>query len=325
MKITFNRKFNFVFILLFVCLSGYSQKGNLRIFSELKGVNVYLDEVFKGTDINSIDSVETGNHYLKVVKDDVIAFGELVVVKPNETTTILVKETKEIQDKLLAKKYNEQEIYRSKKLDVLLDTKYVTETTGNTQINEKTKSLYFPGYYSVLGSAKTTGDVTTNSKTVTKTETSWFITRGNQKITHDEFAMLTNNTDYFEKASIYNKEVEKYEQLKLEKPKWKIDATPLIIGTVFAAGGYLMYDKNVNPFDDNAPDGKVLVNVLGGSLMLTGAIAFFSGLFHHQKVSNPVPVFISPITMDDAIRDSKEYNRKLKIELGLPENYEPQK
>ncbi len=320
-----NRKFNLVFILFFVFSAAYAQKGNVKIFSEIKGVNVYLDEVFKGTDINSIDSVDAGNHYLKVLKDEVIAFGELINVKSNETTTILVKETKEIQGKLLAKKYQEQEIYRSKKLDVLLDTKYVTETSGSTEINEKTKSLYFPGYYSVLGGSKTTGNVTTNSTTVTKTETSWFIIRGNQKISHDEFAILTNNTDYFEKAGVYKKEVEKYEELKKQKPKWKVDATPLIIGTVFAAGGYLLYDRNVNIFDENAPDGKVLQNALGASLMLTGTIAFFTGLFHHQRVNNPVPVFISPITMDDAIRDSKEYNRKLKIELGLPEDFEPQK
>lgn len=325
MKIKLNRKFNVVFILFLFCLTGYAQKGSIKIFSELKGVNVYLDEVFKGTDINSIDSVATGNHYLKVVKDEVVVFGELVAAKPNETTTILVKETKDIQDKMLAKKYNEQESYRSKKLDVLLDTKYVTETSGNTQINEKTKSLYFPGYFSVLGASNTTGNVSTNSTTVTKTETSWFIIRGNQKITQDEFAQLTNNADYFDKAKQYNKEVEKYEQIKKQKPKWKINATPLLIGAVFAAGGYLLYDPKVNIFSDTAPDGKVLGNALGGSLMLVGAGAFLTGLFNHQRPNNPMPVFISPINMDDAIRDSKEFNRKLKIQLGLPENYEPQK
>ncbi|MDR3652645.1 MAG: hypothetical protein P4L34_06720 [Paludibacter sp.] len=325
MKIKLNWKFNVVFILFFICLNGYAQKGSIKIYSELKGVNVYLDEVFKGTDINSIDSVTAGNHYLKVVKDDVIVFGELVVAKPNETTAILVKETKDIQDKMLAKKYNEQESYRSKKLDVLLDTKYVTETSGNTQINEKTKSLYFPGYFSVLGGSNTTGNVSTNSTTVTKTETSWFIIRGNQKISHDEFAQLTNNTDYFNKAKLYNSEVEKYEQIKKQKPKWKVEATPLIIGAVFAAGGYLLYDPKVNMFSTNTSDAKVLGNAVGGSLMLVGTVAFLTGLFHHERPNNPMPVFISPITMDDAIRDSKEYNRKLKIELGLPENYEPQK
>lgn len=325
MKRQIYRLFNFVFILLLFSISSFAQKGSIKIFSELKGVNVYFDEVFKGTDINSIDSVAIGNHYLKIVKDEVIVFGELVVVKPGETATILVKETKEIQEKLLLRKFREQELYRSKKLDVLLDTKYVTETSGSTQINENTKSIYFPGYFSVLGGSKTTGNVATNSTTVTKTETSWFIIRGNQKISHDEFAQLTNNTDYFEKTNQYKKAMEKYEQLAKQKPKWKIDATPLIIGAVFAAGGYLLYDPKVNPFDSDAPDGKVIGNVLGGSLALVGAGAFLAGLFHHQHPYNPMPVFISPITMDDAIRDSKEYNRKLKIELGLPETYEPPK
>ena len=319
------KKLNIVLILFFFCLTGFAQKGNIKIYSELKGVYVYVDEVFKGTDITSIDSVTAGNHYLKVLKEDVIAFGELISVKPNETTAILVKDSKEIQDKLLSKKFKEQETYRSKKLDVLLDTKYVTETSGSTQINENTKSLYFPGYFSVLGGSKTTGNVSTNSTTVTKTETSWFITRGNQKISHDDFAQLTNNTDYFNKANQYKNELEKYEQIGKQKPKWKIDTTPLIIGAIFAGAGALLYDPKVNPFDNNAPTDKAVVNVLAGSTILVGSVAFLVGLFHHQRPYNPMPVFISPITMDDAIRDSKEYNRKLKIELGLPENYEPQK
>jgi hypothetical protein len=319
------KKLNVIFILFFFCLLGFAQKGNIKIYSELKGVYVYIDEIFKGADVTSIDSVTSGNHYLKVLKEDVIAFGELISVKSNETTAILVKDSKEIQDKLLSKKFKEQEMYRSKKLDVLLDTKYVTETSGNTQINENTKSVYFPGYFSVLGGSKTTGNVSTNSTTVTKTETSWFITKGNQKISQDEFAQLTNNSDYFDKANQNKKVLEKYEQIKAQKPKWKIDATSLIIGAVFAGGGLLLYDPKVNPFDNNAPEGKVITNVIGGSLGLVGSVAFLVGLFHHQRPYNPMPVFISPITMDDAIRDSKEYNRKLKIELGLPETYEPQK
>jgi len=315
----------FLFFTLFLSFNSSAQKGSIKIFSELKGVNVYFDESFKGTDINSIDSVVTGNHYLKIVKDEVIVFGELVVVKPCETSTVLIKETKEVQDKLLARKYKEQEIYRSKKLDVLQDTKLVTETTGNTQINEKTKSLFFPGYYSVLGGSSSTGNVATNSTTVTKSETSWFIIRGNQRISHDEFAQLTNNPEYVEKANQYKKDMEKYEQIKNQRPKWKINATPLIIGAIFAGGGYLLYDPTVNIFDENAPDGKIIVNALGASSMLVGSIAFLAGLFHHERPNNPVPYFYSPITMDDAIRDSKEYNRKLKLELGLPESYEPQK
>ncbi len=320
------KKLNVIFILFFFFLTGFAQKGNIKIYSELKGVYIYIDEVFKGTDITSIDSVTPGNHYLKVLKEDVIAFGELINVKPNETTAILVKDSKEIQDKLLSRKFKEQETYRSKKLDVLLDTKYVTETSGNTQINENTKSIYFPGYFSVLGGSKTTGNVSTSSTTVTKTETSWFITRGNQKISHDEFAQLTNNSDYFDKAGIYNKELEKYEQIKKQKPKWKVDGTSLIIGAVFAGAGALLYDPKVNMFDMESNDtGKQVLNVFCASSALVGTGAFFAGLFHHQRPYNPMPVFISPITMDDAIRDSKEYNRKLKIELGLPETYEPQK
>ncbi len=315
----------FIFIFLIFSSIAFAQKGTLKVFSELKGVNIYLDDEFKGTDVSTFDSVPAGSHYVKAVKDDVIVFGELVTVNVNQTTTLLIKDTKEVQDKLLAKKYKEQETYRSRKLDILQDTKLVTTTTGNTQINEKTKSLYFPGYYSVLGGSSTSGNVATNSTTVTKTETSWFIIRGNQKIDFKEFALLTNNTLYFDNLNDFQSKLAEYEVLKKQKPKWKVDWTPVFVGGVFIGLGALFYDPAVNPFDEETPTGKQLVKVLCVSSILTGTVAFFAGLFNHVKPNPAYPTFINPITMDTAIRDAKEYNRKLKIELGLPEDFEPQK
>ena len=211
------------------------------------------------------------------------------------------------------------------KKDVLQDTKLVTTTTGNTAINEKTKSIYFPGYFSVLGGSNTTGNVATNSQTVTKTETSWFIIQGNQKISHQDFATLTNNADYFANYKDYKDRLAQYEEIKKQKPKWKVDWTPVIIGSVFMGLGAAFYDPTVNPFDDNTPTGKQLVQVLCFSSVLTGSVAFLTGLFSHVKPNPAIPSFYDPITMDSAIRDAKEYNRKLKIELGLPEDFEIQK
>lgn len=304
-----------------------AQKGSIRLYSELKNVQVYLDEVNMGMDAAKMDSLSPGNHYLKVIKEDVIVYGELVNVRANETTTVLVKETKEISDKLLARKFKEQEIYRSKKLDVLQDTKMVTETTGKTTINEKTKSLSFPGYYSVIGSANTSGTADTQMKTVTKSETSWFITRGNQRIGHEEFAILTNNEDYFNAKRKYEEELAYYNAHKNDKAKWKTDWTTVTIGTVFTAIGVLFYNPEVKlfgPESENTPVGKQMLNVLCASSAGVGSIAFLTGLFNHQKTRLTYPSLISPITLDDAIRDSKEYNRQLKISLGLPETFEIQ-
>lgn len=302
-----------------------AQKGSVKIFSELKSVNIYLDEVLKGIDLIKLDSISTGSHYLKVVKDDVIVFGELITVKENEALTILIKDSKDIQDKLLARKYKEQELYRSKKLDVLQDTKLVTETTGNTEITEKTKSLYFPGYFSVLGGSNTTGKANTNSTTTTRSETSWFIIKGNQRIDHDEFALLTNYEAYSNSQKEYQNKLSYYNAHLKDRPKWKVDWSTTLIGLAFSSAGVLLYDRKVNMFAEDAPVGKVMLNALCGSSALVGSIALISGFFHHQSTPNPRPYFYSPISMDDAIREAKEYNRKLKIELGLPETFELQK
>lgn len=314
-------------IVLFGLFSGlHAQKGNLKIFSELKGVSIYIDDVFRGIDISSFDSLPAGNHYIKATKDDVQIYGELVNVTHDQTTTVLIKDSKEVQDRLLARKFKEQEIYRSKKLDVLVDTKLVTETTGNTQISEKTKSLYFPGYYSILGGSNTSGNMATQSTTVTKSESSWFITRGNEKISQDQFAIIVNDTAYMRQMSEYKTKMANYEKVMSQKPKWKIEWTSTLIGAAFMAGGTLLYNPKVDmASNDDALFGKQFLNIMCISTGVTGAIAFLVGIFHHQKPYSTQPVFISPITMDEAIRMSKEYNRQMKLQLGLPEDYEPQK
>ena len=86
-----------LFLLPVLC---YSQKGTIKVFSELKGINVYLDEVFQGADIINIDSVTIGSHYLKVVKDNVIVYSELITVNQNAVTTAFIKDSEEVQNKL---------------------------------------------------------------------------------------------------------------------------------------------------------------------------------------------------------------------------------
>jgi len=84
------------FILVILVLVGLSitataQKGNLKIFSEIKGINIYLDETFQGTDIVTIDSVQIGTHYLKVMKDSVILYGNWLQYKRISLQPFLLK------------------------------------------------------------------------------------------------------------------------------------------------------------------------------------------------------------------------------------------
>ena len=60
--------------------------GTLNIFSEFNGVTIYLDDNRQGDDVKVINSIPAGNHYLKVMKDGVSIFGELIAINPCQTT-----------------------------------------------------------------------------------------------------------------------------------------------------------------------------------------------------------------------------------------------
>ncbi len=60
-----------------ICRNGLlAQTGTVKIFSELKPIDIYLDEKFQGRDIIQLDSVQIGSHYLKVIKDSVSIYTE---------------------------------------------------------------------------------------------------------------------------------------------------------------------------------------------------------------------------------------------------------
>ena len=121
----------FVFVLSI--LPALAQKGTIKIFSEIENVEVFLDEEFIGFDIKTIDSVAIGSHYLKLIKDSIAIYGEVVNVNENAVTTILIKNTKEIQNKLLQDKADIIKQYKEQRLDVLISTRYITETSTESQ------------------------------------------------------------------------------------------------------------------------------------------------------------------------------------------------
>jgi hypothetical protein len=174
---------------VFGCLIGpssvhaASNTGTLKIFSEVKGIELFIDEQPQGQDKAEINDVQVGSHYVKAVKDGVTIYSELITVAEGVTTTILIKDSGQVKEKVLQSKYKEQQEYKSKKIDILLSKGM--QTVGSSYTN----STYFPGYYSLFGSGWTT-----SSSTAYET-TDWKIIQGGvQEISDVQFATLVNDS-----------------------------------------------------------------------------------------------------------------------------------
>lgn len=261
-----------------------SSTGVIKIFSEVKGIEIFLDERPQGQDMAELYGVEAGSHYVKAVKDGIIVFSELVNVPAGGTTTILIKDTGQVKQKLLGGKYKEQQEYKSKKLDILLSKGMQTVGTGYTY------STYFPGYYSVFGS----GWTTMSSKAYETTD--WKIVQGGvQEITDAKFAYLVNDTETMKKVQ---------EEAEFYSNKFNIGGIVALIGLAAFVGAAATTD-----------DTQI-------GLLTLGTIGCIFGYgFMVSAESPPTGHYISP---SEAAKKAHDYNQKLKAELGLPEDYEPQ-
>lgn len=268
-----------------------AQKGTVKIFSELKPIKIYLNEEFKGEDLITLDSITPGSHYLKITKEDVIVYGELIQVKAGEVTTILIKDSKENRDKLLESKFKEIQEYKDKRLEVLMSTNYVTSTSGVT------RSTYYPGYYVASGVSRT------NVQSTTTSVTDWFITQGGvKKLGEVEFARMVNNQNAL---NLY--EIDRSGHRKYVKSR---DNTGCISGGLFWGAGttFLIFgikEKN-NGF------------LLSSGLFYLLAIPLIGIMGDDGKY----PWKSHYMTVDDAVKYTNEYNQNLKKRLGLPENFE---
>ena len=264
-----------------------AQKGTVEIFSELKGTTVYLDEVLKGTDIITLDSIVAGTHYLKITKDSVNVYGELITVQPNEVTTILVKNNQEVQNKILASKQNEIQEYKRKKIDIILSQDYVTETKGTTS------SIYFPGYYI------TTGTNFNNSTSTSTAYTNWKIIQGgNKEISDITFAKLIDDKEIVDS---YNVKMKKFQ---------KQTTTGLLmeVGGLLVGLGGLVCLTSESAYN------------AGAYLFAAGLLSGLTGRLIETNTTNPDNYHLRSV--DYASKQAFEYNQKLKKELGLPNNYE---
>ena len=264
--------------------------GTLNIFSELTGIVVYLDENKQGEDIKQVNNIPAGDHYLKVLKDGVSVFGEIIKIAENNVTTVLVKDSGQVAEKILSSKVAEQDNYKNNKLDVLLSRGMTTTTKGFNDI--------YPGYYSYWGFSKS---VSTSTET-----TDWKIIRGGVKeISEREFASVVENKELAQKIDL---------QLSKES-KTTTTAALIALPCVIVATLVLTDMVGSKPWmhKDN-PEHPKYETVAAVISIPVGTIAYL--------IAMKKPYSGHYTTVDNAAKDAQAYNRRLKEKLGLPENYD---
>ena len=269
---------------------GYSyaagNTGTIKIFSEVKGIEIFVDEISKGTDVIEIKGLEPGQHYVKAIKSGVVIYSELITVTSNTTSAILIKSSGEVKAKILESLSKEQQEYKQSKLDILLSKNYQTVGTSYTYNN------YYPGYYSIFGP-----DWTTTSSSMQYEVTDWKIIQGGvQEISDIQFATLVNDKDALTK----NQQAwDKYNNTII----WA--GVVGLVGICMAIAGF-----SAAPASDSS-----------AAVAAVGIAAGVIGCGIVLSIQEPSGHLTTP---SDAAKKAYEYNQKLKKQLGLPENYESQ-
>lgn len=266
--------------------------GTLNIFSEFTGTAVYVDDIKQGDDIKTVNGIPAGNHYLKIMKDGVSIFGELVVINPGQTTTVLVKNSGQVAEKILESKSQEREEYQAKKVDVIYTSNSVSTTQG--------ASTLFPGYYGWYGYS--------SSVTNTSQVSDFKILQGGVKEIGDiGLANLVENQKVINRYATINKSVTRQINVGLG----------MFLGGLLIGGPVLvdiLVDKPfLHPDGTTAPDWEIGVATAG---IVSGTIGYALVMGADKKYPRHY------YSVDEAAKDAQEHNRKLKEKLGLPESYD---
>lgn len=282
-----------ILLLMILSLSLFSQTktGTLKIFSELTGISVYVDEVKQTTDPTAL-IVPIGSHYLKVLYQSTSVYGEIIEIKENVTTTVLIKNTGQVQEKVMETKTPEREEYQNNKVEVLLSSNEVSTTTG--------KSSMYPGYYGYYGYSK--------SNTVTTQVSDFKIIQGGVKeISEISLATLAGNQSILQRNAQDNAKSYKLGSI----------GGGLFLGS-FLIGGTILADMLVKkPFLHEV--GTDASNFEIGAFITCLFTGMASFVLINASNNYNTEHYYSP---DVANKDAQDYNKKLKVKLGLPESYD---
>jgi hypothetical protein len=192
----------------------------------------------------------------------------------------------------------EREEYQNSKIDVLLSSQAVSQTTGKTS--------YYPGFYGYYGY--------TSSNTVTTNVSDFKIIRGGVKEIGDiGLASLVNNQEVLNEYAKYNTRVSKQTTIGAFAFLGSMTiGLPVLFDlmhkpTAAKPGGFLHPKTLVVP--------KWEAPVLAACIV-TGTISYCitMGADKHKPSHWYTP--------DNASRDAQKYNKGLKVKLGLPESYD---
>jgi hypothetical protein len=272
-----------------------STTGTLKIFSEIKGIKVYVDEELKGTDVIEVKDLTPGAHYVKIMKDNDSLYSELVTVAAGVTSAILVKssaapapskpplEVQQAVDKL----YTQGQTYKQEKLDILMSKTTQTVGSATTTYNN------FPGYFSWFDYS------TTNLSSTQYEVTDWKIIQGGvQEISDRQLAELAGD-----KATIarMDKDWEDYNGLMGWGAFWGVTGLLMVV-----VGGAMAFQEGANV-------------ETGAVIFAVGFVPLIAGLGIVGK-NPPSGHYVSPKA---AAKQAFDYNQALKTKLGLPASYEP--
>lgn len=271
---------------------GQKGTGTLNIFSEFTGTSVYLNDKKQGDDLKTINDIPAGSYYLKIMKDGVSIFGELIAINEGQTTTILVKNEGQVAEKILDSKAKERQEYQSKKVDVIFASNSVSTTTG--------ASTLFPGYYGYYGYSSSV----TNTSQISDFK---IIQGGVKEIGDIGLANLAGNKEVLDEYARINTSVMKQTNI----------GAGIFLGSLLIGVPVLIDMLVKKPFLH--PDGTTAPNWEIG--VATGAIV--AGTISYAMVMSADKKYPKHYySVDVAAKDAQSYNSKLKEELGLPESYD---
>lgn len=230
--------------------SAASTLGSMKIYSNVTGYKVYVDDVYEGFDIKEVYDIEEGEHHVLITKDDAILYSEDVMVFAGLVTPIPVpdKPLYKMQEKPAETLTMEQQGYKDNKLTV------ISVTDG------------------------------------------WILTKGGERISDRNFALLVDDKNTL--TAIDKDMKEYYDTMDWgDKIMW---GTAACIGVGLLASG--------------SPD---------KTLSAVALVAGFCGVFWGMSVYSAEEPVGHYVTSDKAALQAIEYNRGLKSKFGLPENYEP--
>jgi hypothetical protein len=278
-------------LFLFITVISYSQTGKIKLFSEVQTYTVSLDDKFVGEDLNLIDSIEIGVHYLKVTAENKMIFSELITVFKDSVTIVLLKTKHEIATEIKPKAIEilspDMKTYNAKYLRIKENTKFITKTESRT---DQYPYVLDPGKkYEKTNSTSTS--IPVNYLTI--------VSGTGNTISHYEFAQLINDSVVI---NLVKKGESEILHIKNNRTGMKFFGALALIGSAIYAAVLLKQEKALLP--------PVLTGIFAGAIYIGG----------HKPLPTVSKYFY---TSNYLLERTLEYNQNLKKELNLPLDYEP--